>query len=241
MAIADTIIAAVTKYQGGAAKIAGDVMKTFPGVSGDKVLKEFGQRRNGGVDGSPMGQEGMKVILPAASSLKWAFRKISDGTVTWYALMCWDTRGYFVPVPVSRLSERVTIYDEEQEPDEEGKRPTRPAFTNENNSDESPKDWKGPDQAASLENYLSVHGNKTLDLEKVNQYTGPSTDFSRDFARKVWDYTLTEDKAAYEASMLYLIENWNNIVTSLTEDDIKKVKKAIKDAGMDPETVLKVA
>lgn len=240
MAIADRILGVITKYQGGGDKVLTAEMKDFPGTYGDKVMKEYAQRRNGGVDGSPMGQEGMKIILPRKSSLKWAFRKITSGNVVWYALMVWDTRGYFIPISPTRLSENVEVYDDEAEPAEDGTRPTRRAYTNEFGGDDSPKAWKGPDQMKSLENYLDEHGNKVLDLETIHQYQGPSQDRTQDFARKTWDYTTSEDKAAYEASTLYIIENWPELVKKLTKEEREKVEKAVKDAGMDPATVLAV-
>jgi methylphosphotriester-DNA--protein-cysteine methyltransferase len=240
MAIADRILGVITKYQGGGDKVLSTELKDFPGTAGDKIMKEYAQRRNGGVDGSPMGQEGMKIILPRKSSLKWAFRKITNGNVSWYALMVWDQRGYFIPISPSRLAENVEVYDDEAEPAEDGTRPTRRAYTNEFGGDDSPKAWQGPDQMKSLENYLDKHGNKVLDLETIHQYQGPSQDRTQDFARKTWDYTTSEDKAAYEESTLYIIENWPELVKKLTKEEREKVEKAIVAAGMDPATVLAV-
>lgn len=237
MAIADKLVNAIVQYGGDSSKALDAIQKEHPGISGDKAMQEFKQRRVGGVEGSSMAQENMEVILPHAKSLKWALRMIKLNGGYWFALVVWDVRGFLNIIPVKRLSERVFIFDEEADMPEDGTRPTRYFSTNEDNAETAQNDWIGPDELACLTAYLEKHGGRKLHLDKVHQLTGPSTDGQQTFARKPWSYTVSDDKAAYESSMLYLIENWEAVVKGLSAEQKKQVEDALKAQGVDLEKV----
>lgn len=196
---------------------------------GMSAFKKFGLRRTGGGVNNPNGVKGDILMLPYGPLLGHFVAEMPkvNGGVEWYKLVCENSKGYLVGIPINRLCESY-VADKRDEGDTVPK-PT-PVST------ESPltQFYVGPTDDVCLQNFCDHLAGHAIKIEDVYQETRLFTDGTSGRGKR-WKYDKASDaeNPDFRQSMLWVLMNWDEACKSLTPEELKEVEAAAKAAGVD--------